>query len=610
GGGGSPPPTSYTVTFSANGGTGSMPAETESSSTALTSNGFANAGYSFSGWNTLANGTGMTYANDATYSFSSSITLYAQWTALPSFTVTFNSNGGTGSMSAETENVATALTSNAFARTGYTFAGWSTTANGSLAYANDATYPFTASVTLYALWAQDFTVTFNANGGAGSMSAETDSSPTALESNTFAYAGHTFTDWNTAANGSGTPYANDATYPFAASVILYAQWATDYTVTFNANGGTGSMSAETDSSPTPLTSNAFANAGDAFNGWNTAADGSGTAYANDATYAFAASVTLYAQWTVNSAPSITLQPASQVLESGRTATFTASATGTPTPSVQWNVSINDGSSWSVITGATSATYSVTITPFDNGYEYEAIFTNVNGSATTTAAQLTVATTSSNWSGYVDTGGTFSAVSAKWIVPTVTCTTGSLTAVQWVGIDGYGSSTVEQDGTETSCNGTTASYYAWYEMYGDASVNNGYLSPLSTSTYPVTPGNVMSASVSYAAGEWTLSVANTTVGWTFSIDIASPTPPPAQVSAEWIAEDPDECSGSCTMATLADFGSVTFTNASVTSNGVTGSITSSTVAAIDEIDSSNIVMSAPGPLSGGGTSFTDTWESST
>jgi hypothetical protein len=193
---------------------------------------------------------------------------------------------------------------------------------------------------------------------------------------------------------------------------------------------------------------------------------------------------------------------------------------------------------------------------------------------------------------------------------VTCnTSGDQYAVQWVGIDGYGSDTVEQDGTTTDCIGTTPYYNAWYEMYGDANVNSGYTVDLSTTTYPVAPGNAMSASVTYAAGEWTLDVADTTAGWTFSIVIATPSPPPAQASAEWIAEDPGVCTPTCAIGSLADFGTVTFTNASVTSNGATGSITSDGVTAIEITDGSNVVMAAPGLLNGAGTSFTDTWESS-
>jgi uncharacterized repeat protein (TIGR02543 family) len=68
------------------------------------------------------------------------------------------------------------------------------------------------------------TVTFNANGGTGTMAAETASAPTALTANKYTRAGYTFTGWSTAANGVGTAYKNDAVYPFTASTTLYAQW--------------------------------------------------------------------------------------------------------------------------------------------------------------------------------------------------------------------------------------------------------------------------------------------------------------------------------------------------------------------------------------------------
>jgi len=71
----------------------------------------------------------------------------------PSYAVTFSANGGSGTMSAETESVPTALTANAFTRTSYTFTGWNTAASGSgRAYADGATYPFDANTTLYAQW--------------------------------------------------------------------------------------------------------------------------------------------------------------------------------------------------------------------------------------------------------------------------------------------------------------------------------------------------------------------------------------------------------------------------------------------------------------------------
>lgn len=76
--------------------------------------------------------------------------------------------------------------------------------------------------------------------------------------------------------------------------------ATPHTVTFNANGGSGTMSAQTETTTANLTSNTYTNSNSngacTFTGWNTAANGSGTAYANNASYNFAADMTLYAQW--------------------------------------------------------------------------------------------------------------------------------------------------------------------------------------------------------------------------------------------------------------------------------------------------------------------------
>ena len=70
----------------------------------------------------------------------------------------------------------------------------------------------------------DQTVTFDANGGTGSMNNQATNTPTALTANTYTRTAHTFTDWNTATDGTGTSYADQATYPFTTSTTLYAQW--------------------------------------------------------------------------------------------------------------------------------------------------------------------------------------------------------------------------------------------------------------------------------------------------------------------------------------------------------------------------------------------------
>jgi hypothetical protein len=94
--------------------------------------------------------------------------------------------------------------------------------------------------------------------------------------------------------------------------------------------------------------------------------------------------------TAGTAPSVTQDPSNQTVVTGNTATFTASASGSPTPTVKWQLSTNGGTNWSDIAGATSTTYSFTAASGDNGNQYRAVFTNGVGSdATTSAATLTV-----------------------------------------------------------------------------------------------------------------------------------------------------------------------------------------------------------------------------
>ncbi len=88
-------------------------------------------------------------------------------------------------------------------------------------------------------------------------------------------------------------------------------------------------------------------------------------------------------------PTVTMQPANQAVTAGQTATFTAAATGSPTPTVQWQVSTNSGATFSILPGATSTTLSFTTASSQNGNQYQAVFTNSAGTATTAAATLTV-----------------------------------------------------------------------------------------------------------------------------------------------------------------------------------------------------------------------------
>lgn len=301
--------------------------------------------------------------------------------------------------------------------------------------------------------------------------------------------------------------------------------------------------------------------------------------------------------TTTSAPRITANPVSVTTTAGTTATFSAAASGTPAPSVQWQVS-TDGVTFSAIAGATSTTYSVTASSALNGNLFRAVFTNSAGSATTSAATLLLAqsnlTTSSNWAGYVATTSGATAISGSWTVPTATCN-GTAYAAQWIGLDGYQNSTVEQDGTAVTCAGTSATYQAWYEMYGDASVASGNAVFLSGAQYPVSAGDVMNATVSGAGSSWTLAIADSTKNWHFSITVTGPTSTTGQ-SAEWIVERPQICTNtSCALPTLAATSATTFTGAQVTISGVTSGLSSLAPTALQMVNGST-PLATPGPVS--------------
>ena len=155
----------------------------------------------------------------------------------------------------------------------------------------------------WAIKGNEIAITFDPNGGTGSMEAMSVNPGVnnMLTANTFTRENYTFTGWNTAADGTGTAYADKATVNFSENTTLYAQWTQDPVITFDANGGDGTMGAQTvkPSEATALTANSFTRADYDFTGWNTAKDGTGTAYADKAEITTDTDITLYAQWTLH-----------------------------------------------------------------------------------------------------------------------------------------------------------------------------------------------------------------------------------------------------------------------------------------------------------------------
>ena len=206
--------------------------------------------------------------------------------------------------------------------------------------------------------------------------------------------------------------------------------------------------------------------------------------------------------------------------------------------------------------------------------------------------------STNWSGYADTGSSFSKVSARWTEPSVTCS-GSATqlAAFWVGIDGYTSSSVEQDGTLIECYAGTAYQYTWWEMYPTNSVQ--------VVGESLAAGDAISSTVTRSGTTYQLTVTDSTHtadSFTRSETCSSC----ANTSAEWIAEAP---SGSSGVYPLADFRSWTASNASVTEGSTSGVISSFTDDQITMADTSGNTEALPGSLNSSGNGFSVTWERS-
>jgi hypothetical protein len=304
---------------------------------------FSNPGFTFTGWNTAANGGGTAYSNGASYTFDSSMTLYAQWSSVPDVkTVTFMENDSVSDAttayqlgsSAESLTLLTNL-SPAFSNPGFTFAGWSTAANGGgTAYSNGASYAFDSNMTLYAQWTAvpTSTVTFDGNGGVGSVASVTEPPGTTIALPTGAgltLSGFTFSGWNTVANGTGTEYAGAQSLTVASSERLYAQWTpvssttpptppstsgstsgstSPVTVSFVANGGSGSLTTINETSGGDVTlpsSSSVIRDGYTLTSWNTEKDGAGTSYKPGAVVSVSTSLTLYAQWTsTGAAPAV------------------------------------------------------------------------------------------------------------------------------------------------------------------------------------------------------------------------------------------------------------------------------------------------------------------
>ena len=215
----------YEIIFNANTGSGTMASVEYVGAYTLPACGFtAPDGKQFKGWATTANGE---VIDGATYNVTANVELFAIWEDTPvvKYDVTFNANGGTGTMSpVEYAGTYTLPACGFTAPDGKKFKGWATTANGEVI--DGTTYNVTANVELFAIWEDipvvNFNVTFNANGGTGTMSPVEYAGTYTLPTCAFtAPDGKQFKGWSTSANGE---VIDGATYNVTSNVELFAIW--------------------------------------------------------------------------------------------------------------------------------------------------------------------------------------------------------------------------------------------------------------------------------------------------------------------------------------------------------------------------------------------------
>ena len=302
---------SYTVSYNANGGSGAPSSQTKwyGETLTLSSTKPTRTGYTFQGWGTSASDTSVNYAAGASYTSNAAITLYAIWKA-KTYTVSYNANGGTDAPASQTKThgVAMTITTSEPVREGYSFLGWSTSSTATTAtWSAGGSYTTNASDTLYAVWVQNtFIVSYNANGGTGAPASQTKNGGVTLvlSKTKPTRTGYTFAGWGTSSTATTVSYAAGANYTTDASIKLYAIWTAHVcTITYNLNGGSGSISDQTHTcgTATTLTTTKPTKDDYSFLGWSTSSSATKAAYLAGRSYtntnhADGDIITLYAVW--------------------------------------------------------------------------------------------------------------------------------------------------------------------------------------------------------------------------------------------------------------------------------------------------------------------------
>jgi Peptidase A4 family len=201
--------------------------------------------------------------------------------------------------------------------------------------------------------------------------------------------------------------------------------------------------------------------------------------------------------------------------------------------------------------------------------------------------------STSWSGYIDTGSTFTIVTGSWSEPTITCTAAATLVPFWVGLGGYLSSSVAQAGTLAECYEGTAYQYTWWQLSPTSSVQ------IVGDT--VASGDSISALVVRGASNYTLEVTDTN-HQANSFNVIEACASCSTASAEWVVEGPGGDGG----YPMPHFSPWNLTQSAVAAGGPLGVIASYPDTSATMIDNVGYTLAVPGALTTSGSAFTDTW----
>ena len=249
--------------------------------------------------------------NVAAYPLDNEVSVELAIPAKDKYTVTYNANGGENAPAAQTKwhNETLILSSQKPTRTDYVFMGWSKTkrepssGNYAIDYAAGASFTENANTTLYSVWKpRPLVIKYDANGGTGAPADQAKEHGQSIKLHTTVPTrqGYTFQGWATSKSSSTVAYQAGATYTADADVTLYAVWQIiTYTITYNANGGTGAPNTQTKEygKTVAISATRPTKDGHVFQGWSTANDTT-VEYQPGANYTANANVTLYAVWKI------------------------------------------------------------------------------------------------------------------------------------------------------------------------------------------------------------------------------------------------------------------------------------------------------------------------